>query len=41
MKAKIRRHKADKAGEPADEDDKEDIDVHMWEKRGKLVMDVP
>ncbi len=29
------------SGGNAEEDEEEDIGIHMWEKRGKLVMEVP
>ena len=41
MKAKIKKHGAKGAGDDAEEDEEEEIGVHMWEQRGKLVMEVP
>ena len=40
MKAKMKKRGAEVAGGHAEEDE-EEIGVHMWEKRGKLVMEVP
>ena len=42
MKAKVKKHRGKRPGGNAeDEDEDEEIGVHMWEKRGKLVMEVP
>ena len=41
MKAKVKKHGAMGAGGDAEEDEEEEIGVHMWEKRGKLFMEVP
>ena len=41
MKAKVMQHGTLGAGENAEEDEDEEIGVHMWETRGKLVMEVP
>ena len=43
MKAKVKKHSAKGAAGTAegDEDEDEEVGVHMWENRGKLVMEVP
>ena len=42
MKAKVKKHGGQRPGGNAeDEDEDEEIGVHMWERRGKLVMEVP
>ena len=41
MKARFKKRRANDRGTSVSEDDDEDIGVHMWEKRGKLVMEVP
>ena len=41
MRAKVKKHGAKGAGDDPEEDEEEEIGVHMWEKRGKLVMEVP
>lgn len=42
MKAKFKKHGTKAAGDDhAEEDGDEEIGVHMWENRGKLVMEVP
>ena len=41
MKAKTKKHGAKGAGNNAEEDEDDEIGVHMWEQRGKLVMEVP
>ena len=42
MKAKVKKHGGKRTGgNPEDDDEDEEIGVHMWERRGKLVMEVP
>ena len=41
VKAKVKERGAKRAGKQSGEDGDEEIGVHMWEKRGKLVMEVP
>ena len=41
MRAKIKKHGAKRARDHAEEDEDEEIGVHIWEKRGKLVVEVP
>ena len=41
MKAKVKKRGANDAGDSVQEDEDEEIGVHMWEKGGKLVMEVP
>lgn len=41
LKANVTRHGTKGAGGIAEEDDIEEIGVHMWENRGNLVMEVP
>lgn len=42
MKAKVKKHGGKHNGGNAEDDDEdEEIGVHMWEKRGKLVIEVP
>ena len=41
MKAKVKKHDITGAGGNAEDDEDEEIGVHMWERRGKLVMEVP
>ena len=41
MKAKVMEHVARKVGDNAEVDEDEEIGIHMWERRGKLVMEVP
>ena len=41
MKAKFMKHRAKRAGDDAEQDEDEEIEIHMWEKHGKLVMEAP
>ena len=41
MKAKLKKRGTNDVGGHVEEDDDEEIGVHMWEKRGRLVMEVP
>ena len=41
MKAKVKKRGANEARNSDQEDEDEEIGVHMWENRGKLVMEVP
>lgn len=41
MKAKVKKRGANKAGNSVQEDEDEEIGVHMWENREKLIMEVP
>lgn len=41
MKAKFKKRGSKKAGAHEEEDEDEEVGVHMWERRGKLVMEVP
>ena len=41
MKGRVKKHSVKGHSAEGDEDEDEDIGVHIWEKRGKLVMEVP
>ena len=41
MKEKVKKRGANEAGDRVQEDEDEEIGVHMWENRGKLVMEIP
>lgn len=41
IKAKVKKHGAKGAGDNIEEDEDEEIGVHMWEQHGQMVMEVP
>ena len=41
VKAKVKKHGAKRAGDDAEEEEDEEIGVHMWDKRGNSMMVIP